>query len=74
MFLDKQDMYDMLFSSFPDVLNVKQISELFGISTKTVYKLIKSGELDCVKIGREFRIPKVTILKKMNIIQNSPTK
>lgn len=58
-----QEIYRLLFKEYPDVLDVKQVSKLLGISTKTVYKLINDGTLPCLKVGREFRILKVTVMK-----------
>lgn len=33
------------------LLNVEQIMERLNVSAPTVYKLLKSGELKCVRIG-----------------------
>jgi len=52
---------------YPDVLNVKQVSTVLGISDKTVYKLIRKGTFACMKVGREFRIPKVVIMKYVKV-------
>ena len=57
----------IIFKDYPDVLDVKQISNLLGVSTKMVYKLIKDGTLLALKIGREFRVPKVTLIKLLKI-------
>lgn len=59
------EIYRLVFKEYPDVLDVKQVSKLLGISTKTVYKLINNGTLPCLKVGREFRILKVTVMKYM---------
>ena len=39
-----------------------------GVSTKTVYKLIKSDIMPCLKIGREFRVIKVNLMKYMKVL------
>lgn len=52
---------------YPDILTVEETSELLGICTKTVYKLIKQGKLQKVKIGRMFRIPKKFLLNYLGI-------
>jgi excisionase family DNA binding protein len=67
MTICKKDVYDIIFKNYPDVMDVKQVSEILGVSTKTVYKQIKDGELQCIKIGREFRIPKVSILNYLKV-------
>ena len=64
-----QELYSNIFKDYPDVLNVKQVSELLGVSTKTVYGLLKAETLASLKVGREFRIPKVNVLKYLNILE-----
>lgn len=66
--MDIQDVYHAVFKEYPDVLNVKQVGNLLGVSTKTVYKLIKADLLPCLKIGREFRIVKVNLMKYMKVL------
>ena len=55
------------FKEYPDVLDVKQVSILLGVSTKTVYRLLREGSLASLKIGREFRIPKVNVMKYIKV-------
>lgn len=65
------DIYNVVLKSYPDVMNVRQVSEILDVSTKTVYKQLKNGDLQYIKVGREFRIPKIAILKYFKIINNS---
>ncbi len=37
------------------LLDVKQVREMLGLSERTVFRLIKSGELKGFKVGREWR-------------------
>ena len=67
MNINAYEIYKAVFKDYPDVLNVKQVSELLGVSTKTVYRLLNSGALDSLKIGREFRVPKVNVMKYVKI-------
>ena len=67
MEISTQDIYRIVFKEYPDVMDVKQVSELLGVSTKTVYKLIREGSLPALKVGREFRIPKVILMKHMKV-------
>jgi len=67
MEINTNDLYNIIFKQYPDVMDVKQTSGLLGVSTKTVYKLINAGSLPALKIGREFRVPKVSLLKYMKI-------
>jgi len=67
MDISTQEIYRIVFKEYPDVLDVKQVSTLLGVSTKTVYRLLRSGTLDSLKIGREFRIPKVNVMKYVKV-------
>ena len=59
-----------VFREFPDIMDVRQVGALLGVSTKTVYNLIRGGALDCLKVGRAYRIPKVSIVRYMNIMRS----
>ena len=53
----------IMLRDYPDIMNIEQVSQILGVSTKTGYKLIKDGELCCMKVGRTYRIPKVHLLE-----------
>jgi excisionase family DNA binding protein len=65
--INTQDIFKVVFKDYPDVLNVKQVSALLGVSTKTVYRLLNEGTLVSLKIGRAFRVPKVNVMKYAKI-------
>jgi len=65
--LSTQEIYRVVFKEYPDVLDVKQVSTLLGVSTKTVYRLLREGSLASLKIGREFRVPKVNVMKYVKV-------
>ena len=48
--------------SYPEALTVKEAAEILRVCTKTIYKIINSGDLPAVKIGREMRIAKSNII------------
>ncbi|SHO45210.1 helix-turn-helix domain-containing protein [Anaerocolumna xylanovorans] len=54
-------------SEYPDVLTVEEASEILGVCTKTVYKMIKKGDLKKQNVGRLFRIPKSYIVAYLGI-------
>jgi DNA binding domain, excisionase family len=58
----------MPLSHYPDVLDVLQVSEILHISDKSVYKMLRNGELKHVRIGTAYRIPKLYL---ENILFNS---
>jgi len=50
---------DKIFENYPDVVNVEDLCLMLGgISKKLAYRLLSSGEIMSVKIGREYKIPK----------------
>jgi len=67
MDISTQEIYRIVFKEYPDILDVKQVSVLLGVSTKTVYRLLRSGSLSSLKIGREFRVPKVNVMKYVKV-------
>lgn len=56
-----------IFSDYPDVVSVKQLAEMLGISTKTAYKLVKEKEIKSIMIGNVYKIPKIFILEYLGI-------
>lgn len=48
--------------SYPDVLDIHQIAEILGVSTKTGYRLLRAGDINFLKIGRSYRVPKAYLL------------
>ena len=56
------DAYRIMLRDYPDVLNIEQMCEILGISTKTGYALLKNGKVQHLRIGRFYRIPKAHLL------------
>jgi excisionase family DNA binding protein len=69
--ISSQEIYRTVFKEYPDVLDIKQVSKLLGVSTKTVYRLLREGTIDSLKIGREFRVPKVNVMRYVKIFNTS---
>lgn len=67
-----QDNYKLLFTDYPDVVNARQMCQMLGgISIKTGYKLLKSGKVKSLIVGRQYRIPKIYILEYLEIAEKS---
>jgi excisionase family DNA binding protein len=43
--------------SRPRFLTVAEVADLMRVSTMTVYRLIKAGDMAAVRVGRSYRIP-----------------
>ena len=41
-----------------DLLNVQEVADILKIARNTVYELIKRGELNCSKVGKQMRVSK----------------
>jgi len=71
--LSSRDAYSLMLKEYPDVMNIEQMCQILGISTKTGYKLLKSEVILSLKIGRTYRIPKPHILTYLRIGRVDPT-
>lgn len=62
------EMYNVILSDYPDVMNIEDMSKALSISTKTGYKLIREGKITAMKVGRTYRIPKIHLLNYLQIM------
>lgn len=62
------EMYNVILSDYPDVMDISDMSKALGISTKTGYKLIREGKITAMKVGRTYRITKVHLLNYLQIM------
>lgn len=52
-----------IFDKYPDVVAVDELCEMLGgISKKLAYKLLGAQEIKSVRIGREYKIPKLCVI------------
>jgi len=57
-----KDMYRVMFRSYPDVVTVKDVSTMLGLSTKKVYQLVKANEIERIPCGRVIKITKAAVI------------
>ena len=55
-----------MFNSYPDVLSVKQLCEILDIGKNTAYRLLQSGEIKSIKIGKVYKIPKKEVRRYLS--------
>lgn len=65
--MKKESTYQLLFKEYPDIVDAAQMSEMLGINIKTGYTLLKSGKIKSIRVGREYKIPKIFILEYMGL-------
>ena len=59
--MNKYAKYNM-FDKYPEVVEVDDLRKMLGgISRKLAYKLLADKEIQAVKVGRTYKIPKVCI-------------
>lgn len=52
----------------PQFVTVSEVAGLMRVSKMTVYRMIHSGELPALRLGKSFRIPETAVHK---LLQNS---
>lgn len=65
------DVYRSVLKEYPDILTVEEMSRALGVSTKTGYKLIRENKIECIKVGRSYRIPKAHLLAYIKLLKAS---
>ena len=71
--MDFQNIYQTVFTDFPDVVTADGLCKMLGICEKTAYKLLKEGKIRSFMIGNTYRIPKVFVLEYLDVIQKPIT-
>ncbi len=59
----------LMLNSYPDVMSIDEMCKALSIGKKTGYKLLQTGQIRCLKIGRAYRIPKINLLEYLQIIE-----
>jgi len=52
-----------LLSNYNDLLTASEVAEIIRVNKSTVYKLIKRGDIKAIKLGREYKFPKLYIIE-----------
>lgn len=59
---DKGSLEEKMFEGYADVVNVDDLCLMLGgISKKLAYRLLANGTIKSIKIGREYKIPKINV-------------
>ncbi|MFR1991527.1 MAG: helix-turn-helix domain-containing protein [Oscillospiraceae bacterium] len=56
-------MYEVMFTDYPDIVNVAQVQSMLKISRHLAYELIGDGYIPGMKIGNAYRIPKINVIR-----------
>lgn len=52
-----------MFSDYPDVVSVEQVTEMLHIGQVLAYKLLKDGTIKARKVGRRYIIAKKSVIE-----------
>lgn len=56
------DLCETMFTSYPDLVDIKQLKEMLGIGITLAYRLVKNNTIQALKVGREYKIPKRNVI------------
>lgn len=57
-----KELYAVMFPDYPDIVDARQMQKMLGISRHLAYELISSGQVQGIKIGKAYKVPKVKII------------
>lgn len=57
-----KEIYQLMFTSYPDVVNINQLKDMLGIGITLAYRLVKQKSIKSIKVGREYKIPKTNVI------------
>lgn len=63
---DMKESYTLMFTDYPDIVNLTQMRKMLGgISNSLAYRMLREKKIKSKKVGREYKIPKVNVIKYM---------
>lgn len=54
--------YAKQFRDLPDVLSATEVAQTLRVNIKTVYEQLHSGAIPSVRVGREYRVAKESLI------------
>lgn len=57
-----KENYQLMFTSYPDVVNTNQLKDMLGIGITLAYRLVKQNIIKSIKVVREYKIPKANVI------------
>lgn len=52
--------------NIPMVFSVPELAKILQIGRNSAYELVKTGQIRCVRIGKNIRIPKQALIDYLN--------
>lgn len=60
-----------IFENYPNIVDTKQLQEMLGAGRNTVLKLLGSGDIKSIRIGKNYKIPKIYVIEYLNKFTNN---
>ena len=60
---DFQALYTLMFVEYPDIVTVRDLQTMLGISRHTAYDLLNDNEIRGIKLGNAYKIPKINVIR-----------
>lgn len=57
-----KENYELMFTDYPDIVNIPQLKEMLGIGVNLAYELVRKKKISSLKVGRAYRIPKRNVI------------
>ena len=51
--------------SAPRFMTVTEVADILRVSKMTVYRLIHSGEMPAIRVGKSFRVPEAAVAQRI---------
>ena len=58
-----REMYKLMFAEYPDIVTVKDLQDMLGISRHAAYDLLGEGSIRGLKLGNAYKIPKINVIR-----------
>ena len=55
-----------MLNQYPPVLSVKQVAEILAVSLNTAYVLVRSKQIQSIRVGRSYRILLDSVIKYLS--------
>ncbi|MCM1329884.1 MAG: helix-turn-helix domain-containing protein [Ruminococcus sp.] len=62
--------YEIMFTSYADVVTVKELAQMLRISRKKAYELIHTGKIPVISCGNLFKIAKLNVIEYLLKLQD----
>lgn len=59
------EAHEIMFTDYPDVVDIKELSEMLGICTKKARELVRDGIIPALPCSKCYKIAKIEVINYM---------